>query len=75
MLRSQQELDELRFGLQGPLHEVCIGGLGLKEPGEVRLHIIDRHAVRDFQGSSVQLQSNKTAVVKRKVSTVQVPIR
>ena len=64
MLGGQQQLDQLWLSLEGPLHEVCIGGLRLEEPGEVCLQIIDWHAIWNFEGSSVQLQSNIRAVVR-----------
>ena len=72
-LGRQELLDKVWLGLQGALHKVCPGRLCIKEPGNVRLQIIDWHAVRDFEGGCVQLQSSERAAFRQDSTFIWAP--
>ena len=48
-LRGQQHLDHFWIGLQNPVQALCEGHARFIEPGNVRLQVVDWHALWDFQ--------------------------
>ena len=59
-LRGQQQLNHFRVGLQDPVQALREGHVRLVEPGDVRLQVVDRHALRDFQSIALELQACRT---------------